>query len=90
VQNSAPPTRHKPPTLALKLGARAPLRDGVSRLAALRFPDCAIAEVLHMATATAVFGGMLTAFVSYDEHQFQQARAAGLPTESSRSVGCHP
>jgi hypothetical protein len=43
-----------------------------------------------MATATAVFGGMLTAFVSYDEHQFQQARAAGLPTESSRSVGCHP
>jgi len=27
-----PNATHKPPTLALKLGARAPLREGVSRL----------------------------------------------------------
>jgi len=60
------------------------------RQAACGFPACAVAEAIHLATATAVFFPLLTAFVSYDEHQLEQARAAGLPTHTPRAACRRP
>jgi uncharacterized protein len=56
--------------------------DEVVRAAAAAYPDPALRslEAIHLATAHAVFGTRLTAFVSYDELLLKAAAAAGLPT----------
>jgi uncharacterized protein len=55
--------------------------DEVVRAAAAAFPDATLRslDAIHLATADAVFGTMLTAFVSYDERLLAVAAAAGLP-----------
>ena len=52
--------------------------------AASRLPDPALRslDAIHLATAQAVFGDDLTAFVSYDRRLLDTARAIGLPTAS--------
>lgn len=56
--------------------------DEVVRAAAAAYPDPALRtlDAIHLATANAVFGTQLTAFVSYDERLIAAAAAAGLPT----------
>jgi uncharacterized protein len=40
-------------------------------------------DAIHLATADAVFGTQLTAFVTYDERLLTAAAAAGLPTAAA-------
>ena len=56
--------------------------DEVVRAAAAAYPDTAprSLDAIHLATADAVFGNQLTAFVAYDERLLSAAAAAGLPT----------
>ena len=56
--------------------------DEVVRAAAAAYPDAALRsrDAIHLATGDAVFGTLLTAFVSYDERLLTAAGAAGLPT----------
>jgi predicted nucleic acid-binding protein len=56
--------------------------DEVVRAAAAAYPDAALRsrDAIHLATASAVFGTQLTAFVAYDERLLGAAAAAGLPT----------
>jgi hypothetical protein len=56
--------------------------DEVVRAAAAAYPDTALRslDAIHLATAHAVFGAQLTAFVTYDERLLNAAAAAGLPT----------
>ncbi|MDI3314557.1 MAG: type II toxin-antitoxin system VapC family toxin [Mycobacterium sp.] len=56
--------------------------DEVVRAAAAAYPDPALRslDAIHLATAGAVFGTQLTAFVTYDERLLTTAAAAGLPT----------
>lgn len=54
--------------------------DEVVRAAAA-YPDPALRslDAIHLATASAVFGTQLTAFVTYDERLLTAAAKAGLP-----------
>jgi predicted nucleic acid-binding protein len=54
----------------------------VVRATAATYPDPALRslDAIHLATAHAVFGTMLTAFVSYDERLLAAAATFGLPT----------
>ncbi|MBS4730644.1 type II toxin-antitoxin system VapC family toxin [Mycobacterium sp. SM1] len=56
--------------------------DELVRAAAAAYPDPALRslDAIHLATAHAVFGARLRAFVSYDERLLAAAAAAGLPT----------
>lgn len=56
--------------------------DQVVRAAAAAYPDTALRslDAIHLATADAVFGTRLTAFVSYDQRLLAAAASAGLPT----------
>jgi uncharacterized protein len=56
--------------------------DEVVRAAAAAYPDVTLRslDAIHLATADAVFGTHLTAFVTYDERVLTAAAAAGLPT----------
>lgn len=56
--------------------------DEVVRAAAAAYPNTALRslDAIHLATADAVFGTQLTAFVAYDERLLTVAAAAGLPT----------
>jgi uncharacterized protein len=56
--------------------------DDVVRAAAAAYPETTLRspDAIHLATGDAVFGTLLTAFVSYDEHLLNAAAAAGLPT----------
>lgn len=56
--------------------------DEVVRAAAAAYPDNTLGslDAIHLATANAVFGTQLTAFVTYDERLLAAAAAAGLPT----------
>lgn len=56
--------------------------DEVVRAAAAAYPDATLRslDAIHLATADAVFGTALTAFVAYDERLLAAAAAAGLPT----------
>ena len=55
--------------------------DETVRAAAAAYPDVSLRslDTIHLATAHAVFGAMLTAFVSYDQHLLASAAAVGLP-----------
>lgn len=55
--------------------------DEVVRVAAAAYPDPALRslDAIHLATASAVLGTQLTAFVTYDERLLATAPAAGLP-----------
>ena len=56
--------------------------DEVVRAAAAAYPDATLRslDAIHLATADAVFGTQLTAFVAYDERLLTAAAAVGLPT----------
>jgi len=56
--------------------------DEVVRATAAAYPNTALRslDAIHLATADAVFGTQLTAFVAYDEQLLTVAAAAGLPT----------
>lgn len=56
--------------------------DDVVRAAAAAFPDPTVRslDAIHLATAHAVFGSRLTAFVGYDRRLLDAAGAVGLPT----------
>jgi hypothetical protein len=56
--------------------------DQVVRAAAAAYPDPALrsSDAIHLATGDAVFGTLLTAFVSYDERLLAAAARVGLPT----------
>jgi uncharacterized protein len=58
--------------------------DDVVRAAAAAFPDPELRslDAIHLATATAIFAGKLTAFVCYDQRLLIAAAAEGLPTQS--------
>ncbi len=58
--------------------------DEVVRSAAASYPDPGLRslDAIHLATARAVFGSQLTAFVSYDERLLSMAQAFNLPTQS--------
>jgi uncharacterized protein len=50
--------------------------------ASYQSPDLHSLDAIHLATAHAVFGGQLTAFVSYDKRLLGAAEALGLPVAS--------
>lgn len=56
--------------------------DEVVRAAAAGYPDSALRsmDAIHLATAHAVFGATLTAFIAYDERLLAAAAALRLPT----------
>lgn len=58
--------------------------DEVVRAAAAAYPDPALRslDAIHLATAAAIFGKSLTAFVTYDERLAAVAAAVGLPIVS--------
>jgi predicted nucleic acid-binding protein len=58
--------------------------DELVRSAAASYPDHGLhsLDAIHLATARAVFGSQLTAFVSYDERLLSMAQAFKLPTQS--------
>ncbi|MBA2324411.1 MAG: type II toxin-antitoxin system VapC family toxin [Pseudonocardiales bacterium] len=58
--------------------------DEVVRAAAAGYPDPGLRslDAIHLATARAVLGGHLTAFVTYDRRLLAAARDSGLPVES--------
>lgn len=51
-------------------------------MAAAAYPDATLRslDAIHLATAHAVFGTLLTAFVSYDDPLRSAAAELGLPT----------
>jgi predicted nucleic acid-binding protein len=55
--------------------------DEVVRAAAAAYSDATLRslDAIHLATGDAVFGTMLTAFVTYDERLLAAAATAGLP-----------
>lgn len=55
--------------------------DAVVRGAAAAFTDAELRslDAIHLATAKAVFGGLLSAFVTYDRRLLAAAQATGLP-----------
>jgi len=55
--------------------------DEVVRAAAAAYPDARLRslDAIHLATAEAIFGAALTAFVTYDDRLLGAAAAAGLP-----------
>ncbi|GFG72213.1 type II toxin-antitoxin system VapC family toxin [Mycolicibacter senuensis] len=55
--------------------------DDAVRAAAAAHPDPTLRslDAIHLATAHAVFGARLTAFVAYDQRLLDVARAVGLP-----------
>ena len=57
--------------------------DAVVRATAAAFADPMLRtlDAIHLATAEAVLGRDLTAFVTYDERLLAAARTRGLPTE---------
>ncbi|WP_326548009.1 type II toxin-antitoxin system VapC family toxin [Mycolicibacterium sp. ND9-15] len=61
--------------------------DDVVRAATAAFPDPDLRtlDAVHLATATAVFGPRLTAFVCYDQRLLSAAVAASLPAQSPGS-----
>lgn len=58
--------------------------DGVVRAAAAAFPDPGLPslDAIHLATASVIFGGRLTAFVTYDERLRDAAEEMKLPALS--------
>ena len=50
--------------------------------AAYQDPSVRSLDAIHLATADAILGDDLTAFVSYDRRLLAAAKAIGLPTES--------
>ena len=62
--------------------ARYEIDEVVRAAAAAAYPNIALRslDAIHLATADAVFGTQLTAFVAYDERLLTVAAAAGLPT----------
>lgn len=62
--------------------------DSVVRLtaAALTEPTLRSLDAIHLATALAVLGDELTAFVTYDQRLLEHARAHDLPTENPGSA----
>lgn len=58
--------------------------DDIVRSAAAAYPDTNLRslDAIHLATARAVFGAQLSAFVTYDHRQREIARRAGLPVET--------
>lgn len=60
--------------------------DDAVRAAAAQYPDPNLRslDAIHLATADAVFGAQLTAFVSYDNRQCEAANGIGLPVETPR------
>ena len=58
--------------------------DELVRAAAAAYPDPDLRslDAIHLATARTIFGGRLTAFVSYDRRLLAAAEAAALPIES--------
>ncbi len=54
--------------------------DELVRAAAAAYQDTALRslDAIHLATGEAVFGAMLTAFVTYDDRLFATAEAVGL------------
>ena len=58
--------------------------DELVRTAAAGYstPDSRSLDVIHLATAHAVFGGQLESFVSYDKRLLGAAEALGLPVAS--------
>ena len=62
--------------------ARYEVDEVVRAAAAAAYPDPALRspDSIHLATADAVFGTQLTAFVSYDERLLTAAAAVGLQT----------
>jgi predicted nucleic acid-binding protein len=57
--------------------------DDVVRAAAGQYSDLSLRslDAIHLATADAIFGPQLTAFVSYDRRQCEAADALGLPMQ---------
>jgi predicted nucleic acid-binding protein len=55
--------------------------DEVVRAAAAAYPDPALRslDAIHLATAHTVFGGQLTAFITYDNRLQDAARSLSLP-----------
>jgi predicted nucleic acid-binding protein len=63
--------------------AKYEIDDVVRRTAAgYPSPDLRSLDAIHLATAHAVFGRQLTAFVTYDKRLLAVAEAMGLPIES--------
>jgi hypothetical protein len=58
--------------------------DEVVRAAAAAFPDPNLRslDAIHLATARGIFGGQLTAFVTYDPRLLAAAEASDLPSAS--------
>ncbi|MGH3766865.1 MAG: type II toxin-antitoxin system VapC family toxin [Pseudonocardiaceae bacterium] len=58
--------------------------DELVRAAAAAYPDPELRslDAIHLATARTIFGGQLTAFVSYDRRLLAAAQGYGLPIES--------
>jgi predicted nucleic acid-binding protein len=58
--------------------------DEVVRAAAAAFPDPNLRslDAIHLATARGIFGGQLTAFVTYDLRLLAAAEASDLPSAS--------
>jgi predicted nucleic acid-binding protein len=58
--------------------------DELVRAAAAGFPDRDLGslDAIHLATAQVIFGGRLTAFVSYDRRLLASAQALDLPVHS--------
>ena len=56
--------------------------DDVVRAVAAAYPDPDLRslDAIHLATASVIFGGQLTNFVSYDQRLSDAAQALGLPT----------
>jgi predicted nucleic acid-binding protein len=63
--------------------------DDVVRATAASYPatDVRSLDAIHLATAHAVFGGRLTAFVTYDRRLLASAEGLGLPVASPGMVG---
>ena len=62
--------------------------DELVRTTAAAYPDPNLRslDAIHLATARAVFGRSITAFVSYDERLLGAAAELGLPTERPGGV----
>ncbi|WP_406692135.1 type II toxin-antitoxin system VapC family toxin [Saccharopolyspora sp. ID03-671] len=62
--------------------------DEVVRATAAAYQDVMLRslDAIHLATAHAIFGPHLTAFVTYDRRLHEAAAALGLPTEQPGAV----
>jgi uncharacterized protein len=60
--------------------------DAVVRAAAAAYPDPTLRslDAIHLATAQAIFGARLDAFVTYDQRLGDAARASGLTVAAPR------